>query len=190
MTTTPERILEAAATLFSEQGYDGTSTRQVGAAAEATIGTLAYHFGGKAGLYDAVLGRMYERILRVELPDELGDTPEARIRTVMATVWAFCRRERPAVRLLLRHVLERGSLPEVVRERWAAEALKRALELDAALGLPPGDHRLALLSLNHLLARYTVSGDGDLLPFSDADDWEAAVGEHLRDVAVALLLRP
>jgi len=185
---TRERILEAAAQLFSEQGYDGTSTRVLGAAADANIGTIAYHFGGKEGLYEAALARMYERVLELELPEDLGDTPEERIRAVMATVWAFCRRERPAVRLLLRHVLERGSLPPAVREQWATKSLVRAVEIQTALGLSNlADQRLALLSLNHLLARYTVSSTEDLAPFVEGDDWEGEVARHLGDVAVALL---
>lgn len=185
---TRERILEAAAQLFSDQGFDGTSTRVVGAAADANIGTIAYHFGGKEGLYNAALARMYERVLEVQLPADLGDRPEVRIRTVMATVWSFCLRERPAVRLLLRHVLERGSLPAVVRDQWATKTLTRALEIQTALGISDlADRRLALLSLNHLLARYTVSSAADLTPYVDGD-WEDAVARHLGDVAVALLL--
>ena len=69
---TRERILEAACSLFAAQGYDGTSTRQVGVAAGANIGTIAYHFGGKEGLYHATLGRMYERVLALDVPDAAG----------------------------------------------------------------------------------------------------------------------
>jgi AcrR family transcriptional regulator len=186
--TTRERILEAAGRLFSEQGFDGTSTRQVGAAAEANIGTIAYHFGGKEGLYNAVLARMYERVLELRLPEDLSGPPEARVRAVMAAVWAFCRSERPAVRLLLRHVLERGSLPVTVRDQWGALALARAIEIQTALGIEDlADRRLALLSLNHLLARYCVSSAQDLEPFIEGE-WEEAVARHLGDVAVALLL--
>lgn len=184
------RILEAAASLFAAQGFDGTSTRQVGGAASANIGTIAYHFGGKEGLYEASLARMYERLLELQLPDELGADPEARIRAAVAAVWRFCRKEREAVRLLLRHLVERGSLPPAVREAWAHRLLERALELQSALDLPSlAEHRLTLLSLNHLIARYAISPAADLAPFAGAGDPEAAVERHLGDVAVALLIR-
>lgn|GEM_PF-965514 len=52
-----ERILESAETLFARQGYSGTSTRQIAAAAGVSIQTLQYHCGGKKNLYRAVLER-------------------------------------------------------------------------------------------------------------------------------------
>jgi AcrR family transcriptional regulator len=52
-----ERILESAEALFARQGYSGTSTRQIAAAAGISIQTLQYHCGGKKNLYKAVLER-------------------------------------------------------------------------------------------------------------------------------------
>ncbi|MEO9339562.1 CerR family C-terminal domain-containing protein [Mesorhizobium sp. SB112] len=40
--------------LFGRQGFEGTSTREIAAAANANIGSIAYHFGGKDGLREAV----------------------------------------------------------------------------------------------------------------------------------------
>lgn len=47
-------LIRAALQLFGRQGYDGTSTREIAAAAKANIGSIAYHFGGKEGLRTAV----------------------------------------------------------------------------------------------------------------------------------------
>lgn len=186
---TRARILQAAGELFAAQGYDGTTTRQVGGAAGVNVATLAYHFGGKEGLYEATLGAMYERLLALELPPDPGPDPATRVRTVMAAVWRFCRRESDAVRLLLRHVVDHGSLPAGVREAWGPRVLQRALDVQDALGLPPRpDRPLAMLTLNHLLARYAVARVEDLAPFCGARDPEVAIAEHLGDVAVALLL--
>lgn len=52
---TRERILATAERLFSEYGYDGVSLRQIGAAADAQIALINYHFGTKDMLYRAVL---------------------------------------------------------------------------------------------------------------------------------------
>jgi TetR/AcrR family transcriptional regulator, regulator of cefoperazone and chloramphenicol sensitivity len=43
-------LVHAALKLFGERGFDGTSTRDIAAAAKANIGSIAYHFGGKEGL--------------------------------------------------------------------------------------------------------------------------------------------
>jgi AcrR family transcriptional regulator len=47
-------LIRAALGLFGKQGFDGTSTRQIAAAAKANIGSIAYHFGSKEGLRTAV----------------------------------------------------------------------------------------------------------------------------------------
>lgn len=47
-------LVAAAMRLFGRQGFDGTSTREIAAAARANIGSIAYHFGGKEGLRTAV----------------------------------------------------------------------------------------------------------------------------------------
>ena len=50
---TRSALLHAALKLFGENGFDGTSTRDIAAAAKANIGSIAYHFGGKEGLRKA-----------------------------------------------------------------------------------------------------------------------------------------
>ena len=186
-----EQILAAAKAEFARLGLRGASVRGIAAGAGVTPAMINYHFGGKEGLYHAALSAQYERLLELELPEADEADPEARIRAVMSTIWRFCRQRPDAVRLLLRHVVEHGSLPDGVREAWAHRVLERAIEVQAALGLPSlAEHRLALLSLNHLIARYVISPTADLQPFVRTDDPEAAVERHLGDVAVQLLVRP
>ncbi|MFD0468676.1 TetR/AcrR family transcriptional regulator [Nonomuraea thailandensis] len=52
---TRERILQAARTLFGEQGYEQVTVRMIAAAAEANIALVGRYFGSKAGLFAAVL---------------------------------------------------------------------------------------------------------------------------------------
>lgn len=47
---TRRALVHAALRLFGTKGFDGTSTRDIAAAAKANIGSIAYHFGGKEGL--------------------------------------------------------------------------------------------------------------------------------------------
>lgn len=186
---TRERIIESAGRLFAAQGFDGTSTRQVGKDARVNIATIAYHFGGKEGLYLATLERKYEELLELPLPGHLAGDDEARVRGLMDAVWRFCRARPDAVRLLLRHVVDHGALPDEINASQSARALQRALELQDALGLPSMlAKRMALLTLNHLVARYAISPDAALAPFSGGEDPEDAVARHLGDVAVLLLL--
>ncbi len=49
------RVLLAATVLFSEKGLEGTSTREIAKAADLNISLISYYFGGKEGLYRAVI---------------------------------------------------------------------------------------------------------------------------------------
>lgn len=51
--STRAALIEAGLKLFGEKGYAATSTREIAAKAEANIGSIAYHFGGKEALRDA-----------------------------------------------------------------------------------------------------------------------------------------
>ncbi len=51
---TRQRILTEARQLFGKQGYSKTSTRAIAKAANCNISLIAYYFGGKEGLLDAV----------------------------------------------------------------------------------------------------------------------------------------
>ncbi|HTR12723.1 MAG TPA: CerR family C-terminal domain-containing protein [Roseiarcus sp.] len=48
--STRAALLAAALNLFGAKGFEGTSTREIAAAAGANVASIAYHFGGKEGL--------------------------------------------------------------------------------------------------------------------------------------------
>lgn len=52
---TRSALIKAAVTVFSEHGYEGGSVRLITQRAEANQAAINYHFGGKEGLYRAVL---------------------------------------------------------------------------------------------------------------------------------------
>src|SRR5579884_2742982 len=61
------RILVTARTLFASLGYDNTSTAAIARNAGTSESQLMKHFGGKAGLLEAIFSEGWERInTRVE----------------------------------------------------------------------------------------------------------------------------
>lgn len=56
--STKRALVDAAAELFTAQGYAGTSLDEVVAAARVTKGALYHHFSGKAALFEAVFERI------------------------------------------------------------------------------------------------------------------------------------
>lgn len=91
---TKAALVRAALKLFGRQGYDGTSTREIAAAAKANIGSIAYHFGGKEGLRAAVADHIVETIQSIADqalggmagPDPASLTPETARKHLKATL--------------------------------------------------------------------------------------------------------
>ena len=57
---TKERILLAAAELFAQHGYHGTTHQMMSEKAKVNIAAINYHFGSKENLYLKVWGFLYE----------------------------------------------------------------------------------------------------------------------------------
>lgn len=57
-----ERLLDAATQLTIEQGFDNCGLREIAARAEVSPGMIAYYFGDRRGLYDAMLTRAIDRV--------------------------------------------------------------------------------------------------------------------------------
>ncbi|HKA14630.1 MAG TPA: TetR/AcrR family transcriptional regulator [Myxococcota bacterium] len=117
-----QRLVEAAIELATERGFQAVGVRQIAQAAGVTPGMIAYYFGDKRGLYQAMLEATYQRLierLRALLgrPASSGD-PIARlvdlqISTLADTPWL------PP--LLAREVLARES---PLREFFAEQLAK------------------------------------------------------------------
>ncbi|MCE0495470.1 TetR/AcrR family transcriptional regulator [Vibrio salinus] len=59
---TREKILNSAESLFAEFGYDYVSVRKITNNAEVRLGLLAYHFGTKEALFEAVVARRIDKL--------------------------------------------------------------------------------------------------------------------------------
>jgi len=74
-------LVRAALILFGRQGFEGTSTREIAAAANANIGSIAYHFGGKEGLRiavaDHIVGTVQTIAARAPTETPSSDLPSA-----------------------------------------------------------------------------------------------------------------
>ena len=108
---TRQRILQAAAQLFAEKGYAGTTTRAIAAAAAVNEVTLFRHFGNKRNLLAAVLDQFSALPdLVVVLEEQLtGDYRQDLLRLGSAFLAVMTER-RETVRLML---CEAEHLPEV-----------------------------------------------------------------------------
>jgi len=193
---TRARILGAASALFSSQGMAQTTMRQIAASAEVSLATVHHYFGGKEALYLACVDAMYAELdaLAGELESAARSSSgalEELVDQAMRQIYAFARRHRHAVQLLLRTVLDTGALDPDRRERHLLPFLERTTALVCALTQRDARQvRFALLSLNYLIVRFalnTPAEQGRVIGEPDASEEEAI--QYTEDYLVALARR-
>ncbi len=98
---TRERIFSAALYLFSRNGFDGTSVREIAERAGVTKPVLYYHYGSKEQLYIALILHCYECAREVIEPaaDGSGDL-RTRLRRLTRAHFECFARQRDAMALL------------------------------------------------------------------------------------------
>jgi AcrR family transcriptional regulator len=77
ISSTQERILAAAAGLFSQSGYKGTTTRHIASAANVNEVTIYRYYPRKRDLYLATLDAELQKVsLRGDLLTDIADAPD------------------------------------------------------------------------------------------------------------------
>jgi AcrR family transcriptional regulator len=74
---TKDRILDAAEKLFSDNGFEATSLRDITTSAQVNLAAVNYHFQSKDSLIESVIARRIEPInrKRLEMLEAAGDNP-------------------------------------------------------------------------------------------------------------------
>jgi TetR/AcrR family transcriptional regulator len=112
---TPRALLEAAAALFAEHGFEGVSVEDVADRAHVNKALVSYHFGGKRGLYVAVLESGFSRMADRLSAIEEGDHDARQTLHAFMEAFATTARERPDLPVLfLREAVSTGIEPAVV----------------------------------------------------------------------------
>lgn len=193
---TRARILQSALRLVADRGIEGTSIRDVAAGAGVSLATVLHYYGSKDGLYEACIEAMYAELedLRAALVATArpGVSPAALVEDTVRAAVGFVRAHRSAHRILLRTVIDEGGMRADRRERFLKPFLDDASALLApVLGLDPVHVRLTAQSIVHLTVRYMLHSPEELRLLTGARTdaaAEAAVEEHIVDVARAMLL--
>jgi len=112
---TRQALLRAGAELFSERGFDGVPIDSVALRAGVNKALISYHFGGKRGLYVAIIESAFAS-MAAKLKALEAEAPSAR-EALHAFVEAFLQITRERVgfpTLFLREVLSAGIEPSVL----------------------------------------------------------------------------
>jgi len=122
--STKQRILEAAAVLFGERGFDGASASDIAAKANVNKALIFYHYGSKDALYRAVFKHWLDEFRKTMDSSLAGAEPGlGMIETFVRTHIDFLRRHEHMLKVLIRELL-RKDIGESPLIRDGAEVIK------------------------------------------------------------------
>ncbi len=113
--TARDRLLDAAEELFCERGFEGTSVRELAAAAGCNIASVNYYFGGKEKLYIEMFRRHMNRLLNEQIENTQkvmnSDHPtlEQLLRSLVVSTLRTLNSdggERPLMKMMVREILD------------------------------------------------------------------------------------
>lgn len=135
-------ILEAAGKVFAERGYADATSKDICAAARVNNAAVNYYFGGKEGLYEAVLVEAHGHLLRLEDLDGIVASQAALEEKLRDLFSLFVRASVAAPRLwgvkvFLRELAAPSpSVNKALHEAVLPKAAKLRELVGSALGMP------------------------------------------------------
>ena len=174
---TRERVLDAAAAVFAECGYDGARMAQIARAADLSVGAIYNHYPSKAELLAAVVERHsaddLARLLADDRPAGVLDLIAARGETLdqgppeaplLAEMILAARRDPEVAEILLRETAGReGLMADIVR--FGQSAGDVVADVDPAVVA----RFCLMLGLGSLMVRALD------LPSTDSDAWASFI---------------
>ncbi len=114
---TAAALLESGRRLFARNGYQSTSVRAITTHARANLGAVTYHYGGKEGLYHAVLASLCNPLLeRINGASASAARPPIdRIEALIRAVFAYQGEHRDLSALMIRELAENRPVPPPLR---------------------------------------------------------------------------
>ena len=193
---TRARLLNAAARLFAERGFARVTVRDICLGARANVAAINYHFGGKQGLYTAV---MESAIATMQATTDAaraageGRSAEERLR---AYVRVFVQRlmglgrDTRIHQLMMREIADPSPALDMVAER----VLKPRMEylygtIGELMGLPADDPRVVRCALS-VQSQFHALVWSEVLPAATAPPAEGAraleaVADHIARFSVS-----
>lgn len=192
---TRQKILDAACSLFSKAGHGSTSMRDIARDAGVSQATVHHYFGNKDALYRACADAMYGEVqeLQGELLPALtsGGTFDEVLELVVRRAFRFTCSRRPAIRMVMRDVIDSGSLDPEWRGKLLLPFLDGASLLLAPMAnVPAASLRLILHSFQYIVIRYALADPAELAVvcgLTDQIEAVAAIEDHLVALARRML---
>ena len=172
---TAARILDVAEELFADQGYDGTSLRQIAEGAGIREPGLYNHFASKQDLYEAVLYRALNPMAEL-LAAHLGSAPGLKTYTDLPGLMTDRLLEHPRIAKLFQQAMQgdADSIGNQLMMGWLdrlfTDGMANMEEAEPGIGIDRTDMALNIIAMFNLTTGYFLSqrafdtmAEGDLL---------------------------
>jgi len=146
---TKQKLLDAALEAFSQNGFNGTSTRDIAARAGVHHPLITYHFKNKDLLWRAAVSCVFDEFVRghVEAAKQFGDDcPRARAAALIRNYVHYAARHPAMHKIVLQESGQSSARLDWLTEKYlkpvADMAKKQVAELQQYGIMPPGDPAL------------------------------------------------
>ncbi|MCC3374387.1 TetR/AcrR family transcriptional regulator [Cohnella sp. REN36] len=179
---TKDRLLYAAVDLIAEQGYKGTTTKEIAAAASVSEMTLFRHFGSKQSLLEEALDRFhYAGEMRKIFAEKLVGDLYTDLRYVAAAYHEIMHRNRKILHIIMKEgkqipgfVARAHKHPQALRE-MLTDYLKRLQREGKIIPIDAVTHSAAFLWMQHGAFLNNQPGSSDIADIPIADFVESSV---------------
>ena len=161
---TAQRIMDAAEDLFSRQGYEGTTLREIAQRAQLQEPGLYNHFSGKLALYEAVLHRALNPMADA-LSAHLGQASGLRDYTDLPSIMTDLLLDHPQIAALFQQAMQGdpGSVGNKLVRSWLDQLFRKGIlslgDLGASAEDAPDQAELAInvIAMFNLTTGYFLS---------------------------------
>ena len=183
-------LVDAAARLFAQQGFEGTSLRQVGAIAGVTPAMVAYYFNDKSGLLEAVVRKGLSELLEVVVASVSEHRPGEFVRHLVPRYLQTLSQDPWIPQIMIREVISRDTplrqmfIDEFATHAAAAVPAKVLEEIGTGALRSDLDPRFIVLSLLGMCLFPFIAQPvlGPLLEFETDGAFAAAYGAHVLEL--------
>ena len=104
-------VLDVAATLFAEHGFEGTSTREIAKLSHCRLPSIYYHFNNKENLYiEAFTYKIEDTVDTIRRRVDVESSPAERMKALVAAFFELFCKDR-VLMLLVQRDIAQASLP-------------------------------------------------------------------------------
>ncbi len=191
---TRQRLVDAAATLFADRGFENVTVREICKESRANVAAVNYHFGDKAGLYRAVVMHAIRVMQEGNAQSQragAGQSPEDQIRSFVRVFVGRLTADSPSAwiyRLMAREMQHPTEALELVMTQVVQPRMEYLSNIAGAImNLPAADPRVrrpvASLQAQCLLSARKIPAALEKNLGGSTRDLDAAVA-HITDFSL------